>query len=90
MWLERLTAYNYTLEYHKSSANGNANFISACLCLQRSSTTVVPEALLRPTKNASSSSAPTAYVLADPALCVSVWVGSRSPHDFHDFRQHGG
>ena len=28
-WLEFLSAYPYTLEYRKSSANGNANFLSA-------------------------------------------------------------
>ena len=27
-WLEFLTAYNYTLEYRKGSANGNADFLS--------------------------------------------------------------
>ena len=27
-WLELLTAYNYTLEYRKGSANGNADFLS--------------------------------------------------------------
>ena len=79
-WLEFLTAHNSTLEYTaKAVPMGTPIFSLACLCLRRSSTSVVSAALLRPTNNVSSSSVRTAYFLADPPLCVSVWVGWRPP-----------
>ena len=74
-WLEFLTAYNYTLQYRKGSAKGERRFYPARLCLRRSSTSAVPAALIRPTKNVSSSSARTDYFLAHLAPCVSLWVG---------------
>ena len=49
-------------------------FSPTCLCLRRRSTAVVPAALFRLTKNASSS-ARTAYLLVDLPPCVSVWLG---------------
>ena len=35
-WLEFLTAFDYTLEYRKGSANGNADFLSRLLAVYTS------------------------------------------------------
>ena len=92
-WLEFLTAYHYTLEYCKGSANGNADFLSR-LPLPTSEDGRSGHSRLTPSDEECVYLIRVGGILLDapPALSLGlgglapssqrvglVWVGSRSP-----------
>ena len=100
-WLEFLTAFGYTLEYGKGSANGNTHFLSrlsepATEHNRSGSSSSPPWMMAVP-----SSSGPAGFALVLYRSPVLAWVGG-APHrqrclgglplassDYRDFRVHG-
>ena len=101
-WIEFLTAYNYTLEYRKGSANGNADFLSRLPLpateLDRggpgSLTPSDEEHVFLIRSHGLLLGGPSAVRVGLDGLAPSdpsSGLGglTLSPHDFQDFRKHG-
>ena len=101
-WLEFLTTYNYTLEYRKGSANGNADFLTR-LPLPATELDRSGPSSLTPSDEESLFLIRSHDVFLGGPSAVRVGLGGLapsdpssglggltfSPDDFQDFRQHG-
>ena len=101
-WLEFLTAYRYTLEYRKGSANGNADFLSR-LPLPASENDRSGRSRLTPSEEERIYLIRSGGLLLDGPPTLSLGLGGLAPSshsislgglplppsDFRDFREHG-
>ena len=78
-WISFLTAYNYTLEYRKGSANRSADFLPRLTLPATELDRSGPCSLLPSDEKRVFLIRSYAYFWADPPPCTSAWVGWRPP-----------